>query len=424
MIDILFIFFTNLLDFGILYKYLQCFNVKRKFSRHTRVGLLVLCITVLSLVNQCGNPTLNLLFSISMMYLYSLSFSFPLSCHVVLPALYIGLGFVTELIGLLLLRSLNEYIPPEFAYKISVLLCEIIRYLLVFIICQSWRIQLTPLSFNIGCLLFSISISSVAIICISIYIAHTHNISTGNLLCMVIIFMVLLSNALTFTVFHKLVCLMQKNHKNELILQEAKAKECYYTEVEINNKNIQKMKHDMKNRLLGICALAESNGDFNNELKKIVGELEFNDKKIYTSNEIFNTILNTKLHVAERHDIKTSISVMIPRRLNLDYSDAGILIGNLLDNAIEACQGLSRDERWVSVTANYRNHMLILKICNGKKHAPVILSKSSKANPRNHGIGVQSVKNVVEKYNGMIEFEDRGQQFEVSAVLYGISIIS
>lgn len=423
MIEILFVFFINALDFGILYKYLQCFSVKRKFSSHTRVGLLVLCVTVVSLVNQCANPTLNLLFSISMIYLYSFSFSYPLSCYLVLPALYVGLGFVTELIGLLLLRSLNEYVPLELTYKISVILCEIIRYLLVFIVCQSWRIQLTSLSFDIGCLLFSIAISSVTIICITIYMASTNNASLGNLLCMSIIFMVLLSNALTFTVFHKLVCLMQENYKNEMILQEAKAKERYYAEVAANHRNVQKMKHDMKNRLLGICALVESNEDFKNELQKIVGELEYNDKKIYTSNEIFNTILNNKLHIATEDDIKTTVSIMIPRRLNLDYSDAGILIGNLLDNAIEACKKLPKDNRWISVTMNYRNHMLILEMCNGKKHAPVMLNKSSKNDPFNHGFGIQSVKKVVEKYNGTIDFEDKGQQFEVSAVLYGLSNI-
>lgn len=422
--DILFVLFTNTLDFGILYKYLQTFSVKRKFSSSTRVGMFVLCITVLSLIKQCGIPILNLLLTVSMIYLYSLSFSYPLSCHILLPALYIDLGFVTELIGLLLLRSLNEYIPLEPTYRLSVLLCEIIRYLLVLIICQSWKIQLAPISLNIGCLLFSSSISSVAIICIVIYMTRTYNTSTSNLFYVSIIVMVLLSNALTFAIFHKLVSLMQKNHKNELMLQEAKAKEQYYTEVKTNTKNIEKIKHDMKNRLLGICALAESNKDFSNELKKIVGELEYNDKKIYTSNEIFNTILSNKLYIAKQHGIKTSIAIMVPRRLNLDCSDAGILIGNLLDNAIEACEKVSKENQWISVTLNYRNHMLILKICNGKKHIPVTLNKSSKADSCNHGIGIQSVKRVVEKYNGVIEFEDKGQQFEVSAILYGISIIS
>ena len=211
---------------------------------------------------------------------------------------------------------------------------------------------------------------------------------------------------------------MLKNHKNKLMLQEATAKEQYYKEVEKNNKNIQKIKHDLKNRLLGIAATPVSNQELDNEIKKIFEELEYSDKQIYTSNTIFNTVLSNKLYIANVKFIKTSVRVMIPSKLNIDYSDTGILLGNLLDNAIEACEKIEPKERSLSVIIIYKNHSLIIIICNSKENKPALLSKSSKPDYERHGFGIQSVKNVVEKYGGVIEFIDKGNQFEVSAVLY------
>lgn len=106
--------------------------------------------------------------------------------------------------------------------------------------------------------------------------------------------------------------------------------------------------------------------------------------------------------------------------MNLDYSAAGILLGNLLDNAIEACSKLEEPKRWITVNIIYKEHTLILKISNSKEIKKVDITLSSKRHYKRSGIGIHSVTSVVEKYNGTIEFLDLGEAFEVSAVLYGV----
>lgn len=418
MINFLFYFLINFLDLGILYKYLHYFTSKRKYNCCVNRTLYITCVIILTTINLYDNPLFNLLFSFTIVYVYSSSFILTRFTRLLLPALFFGLGFVTEPLGLLLLRVFNGYIPNDINYKIAVVLCEIIRFILILGIVQSWRLQFDMLPINIVLLLFLIPVLSVAIGCIAIYISTIQENILGNILCIFIIFMLLLSNVLTFTIFQKFGNLMLKNHKNKLMLQEATAKEQYYKEVEKNNKNIQKIKHDLKNRLLGIAATPVSNQELDNEIKKIFEELEYSDKQIYTSNTIFNTVLSNKLYIANVKFIKTSVRVMIPSKLNIDYSDTGILLGNLLDNAIEACEKIEPKERSLSVIIIYKNHSLIIIICNSKENKPALLSKSSKPDYERHGFGIQSVKNVVEKYGGVIEFIDKGNQFEVSAVLY------
>ena len=75
---------------------------------------------------------------------------------------------------------------------------------------------------------------------------------------------------------------MNNNYKNELLLQEANAKEQYYRQIEENNKIIQKIKHDLKNRLLALYAIEKNSIVFQNEFKKLLGELDSKENKIYT----------------------------------------------------------------------------------------------------------------------------------------------
>ena len=415
-----FICLTNCLDFGILEKYLQCFSQERKIGRYKLIFLFLFCTIITSIVNTYKNPTINLLCSICMIYLYSLSFSYSRLYYIILPILYIGLGFVSEPIGFLLTLRLGTQISTEISFYISVLICEFIRYLLVRAICHSWAIQLPNLSKQMSLLLFLIPLSSVFISCMAIYLTGTYDNLTGNALCLAIILLVLLTNILTFAIFHKLSIVIADNYKNELLLQEAKMKEQYYREIEAGNKKVQEIKHDLKNRLIALCAIEKANVDLKKEFQKIIGELDEGEKTIYTANIIVNTILNNKLRNAQKRHIVTEASVLVPKQMNLDYSAAGILLGNLLDNAIEACEKIEASKRWIVVNIIYKEHTLILKICNSKEIKKANITLSSKRHYNQSGIGIHSVTKVVEKYNGTIEFLDLGDSFEVSAILYGI----
>lgn len=419
MIDLLYSLFINIVDFYIIHMFLDSFSTGRKCPRYLRNSLLILCTLTITKVNLYGNPDMNLAVTCILIYLYSLTFRYPRFYYLTLPMLYIGLGFVTEPIWLLLIRNMECYVSSAAAYNISVFLCELIRALMSYGVCQGLNMHLPTFSPPFYLLMFMLPVSSVTAGCIAIHMVWIYNTPTGNRLCLAVILIILLSNTLTFTIFHKLGILTLESKRNTILLHEAKAKEEYYMEVERNNRNVQEIKHNLKNRLLG--ALAEKGDCLSGELKKILGELECSDQKIYTSNIIFNTILNNKLSTAcKSMQIDTEISVLIPQRLRLDYSDVGILLGNLLDNAVEACAKIPPSKRRIEVTINYKNYMLILKIRNSKENRPVAQGRSSKKDNRKHGFGTSSVKKTAEKYDGMVEFIDEGYWFEASVILYGI----
>ena len=102
--------------------------------------------------------------------------------------------------------------------------------------------------------------------------------------------------------------------------------------------------------------------------------------------------------------------------------DIGVLYGNLVDNAVEACSKVPEGQRFVKIENKYQSGILLLIITNSKTGKKNKSLKTTKKDNIRHGHGVQSVRKVVEKYNGTVSFTDKGDIFEVSAMLYGIEV--
>jgi sensor histidine kinase YesM len=93
-----------------------------------------------------------------------------------------------------------------------------------------------------------------------------------------------------------------------------------------------------------------------------------------------------------------------------------------VDNAVEACSKVPEGQRFVKIENKYQSGILLLVITNSKTGKKNKSLKTTKKDNIRHGHGVQSVRKVVEKYNGTVSFTDKGDIFEVSAMLYGIEV--
>ncbi|UZT06167.1 GHKL domain-containing protein [Clostridium sp. LQ25] len=105
------------------------------------------------------------------------------------------------------------------------------------------------------------------------------------------------------------------------------------------------------------------------------------------------------------------------KETNINSEDLGTILGNLLDNAIEACYFVEDGERKIDLNIYNRNNSIIISIINTKKHEES-LEKTWKSDKLNHGIGLKSVKKLVDKYNGAMNDEDKGEIYEVNIILW------
>lgn len=219
-----------------------------------------------------------------------------------------------------------------------------------------------------------------------------------------------------------LVELFTSKEQASLIEQE---KEYYQKEAVIIQKKqelVRQFRHDWKNRLQILNEIAE-HGNLT-ELKKYLAELELRTKEqemfSNTGNLIIDSIINSKLQDAKEMGIEVKASVILPETIELNTDDMVVIFGNLLDNAIEACEKVNFS-KYIKLFMSYEEGCIIISIKNSfdqiinKVRGEFITRKKDKVL---HGIGIKSVENTIEKYNGIIEFNSEGKEFSVDIMIY------
>ncbi len=212
----------------------------------------------------------------------------------------------------------------------------------------------------------------------------------------------------------------QTNAEKTALLVDRMQLELYSTQLSDFEKQYQEMKqirHDMKNHLQCISALLEQNDteraqDYVNDMMQ--NKLKFGYAAIKTGNRVVDVIANTKLSQCSEEGIRTAVNIS-SFTLEMDDVDICIILGNLFDNAIEACRKLEGD-RFVCFEMGQHKGYVKLVIQNSAsgsvlKHNPKL--RTTKAESNLHGVGLRSVKNTVEKYGGMVDLYDKPNGFAV-----------
>lgn len=202
----------------------------------------------------------------------------------------------------------------------------------------------------------------------------------------------------------------------------------HYKELYQYQYEIRKYQHDTKNRLIGLLALLEDKSyeDAILAVKKELDLINDNTNNVVNSNNpILDAVLLSKIKTASNYQIKIEPKITIGEPLNVDAIDLSILIGNAIDNAIEASQQVS------SIILNPTIKIKILSLVEQisieitnpvKENVNTSKLKSNKNNKYFHGLGIQSMRSIVSKYNGEIFFSCQDYQFNVNIILANIRI--
>ena len=109
--------------------------------------------------------------------------------------------------------------------------------------------------------------------------------------------------------------------------------------------------------------------------------------------------------------------INIPGDVEFFDGDFGTLLSNLVDNAIEACEKVVPERRYINLIIKVVEENMFIHIENSKVSAPVDINVSTKDNPDSHGIGVARVKEIFDKYDGKVKFDQEEDRFVVKGFL-------
>lgn len=206
----------------------------------------------------------------------------------------------------------------------------------------------------------------------------------------------------------------------KMLQMKVKAMEEQYREMLKSRKIV----HDMKNHLLALKKYTQEQDwkgleEYLNELSQDM--LDYN-YQIWTGNHMLDMILNQKEKEAEKQ--KTQMQISTEVFTTLPFSDREIisLFGNLLDNALEACEQIKEGERWIHIKMKKKNQLLYIEIVNAAKNTGIQTDEnfvSKKKDGVLHGYGMKNIRDIVEQYNGMFQCKSQEDRFEVVITIYG-----
>ncbi len=142
---------------------------------------------------------------------------------------------------------------------------------------------------------------------------------------------------------------------------------------------------------------------------------------VWTGDETADYLINSKAAAAEADGIRFQAQVEFPRRTNIRSVDLCAILGNLLDNAIEAARQVPDPSgRTVALTIRRIHQMLVIKVENSFSSVPVQENgelKTTKTEGGLHGWGLKSAQTAAEKYDGMVQAGVSGEVFRAVATL-------
>ena len=137
-----------------------------------------------------------------------------------------------------------------------------------------------------------------------------------------------------------------------------------------------------------------------------------------TGNTGVDAILNAKLSIALKKGIELNFKAQVPQNLAVSDIDLCVILGNLIDNAVEACEKVAEPERFLRLYIGVFKKQLYVSVSNAttetvrKLDAAYISSKRG-----NHGHGLKRIDRVVEKYGGYVNRQNEPGVFATEILL-------
>lgn len=194
-----------------------------------------------------------------------------------------------------------------------------------------------------------------------------------------------------------------------------------------NYKSLEILRHDLKKHLKFLTILVKENkiDEIEKYLENISEEVKLDKKfNINSGNIVIDSILNFKFQEILNNNIKLKYNILIPNNLKLNDFDMVCLLENLIDNIIEANLKISNiNERYATINIEYKKKALRILTQNNYNNINLDSKNNivtSKKDNLKHGIGLKSIRKIVDKYYGKLNINMYDNKFEIEIILFNI----
>lgn len=234
--------------------------------------------------------------------------------------------------------------------------------------------------------------------------------------------MALICALLTVITLDKLIKENDLRQRELLLTQQLNIQTRHYRDLQIQFKNTRLFKHDINNHLICIKNLI-ANGDIESTeeyLKRITQSLESLNLKVNTGNPFADAVISEKYNISIHKNIDFKCNAKIPEDIKIDPFDLCVIIGNALDNAIEACEKITdgKIKKYIHITSTLKKSFIVFEIKNSMEgYIDKDHMSTDKGDPINHGLGFLNIESIADKYFGTIYIENSENMFVLNIML-------
>ena len=226
---------------------------------------------------------------------------------------------------------------------------------------------------------------------------------------------------LIYSVVSQLVLEQQKIIELQTRNHQLSTQTLQYGKLQDKITEARRAKHDVRHHITLMKKYLEDkdydalNEYLNNYQKSIPDEHIF-----FCENSAVNAILSYFSEQARTFGITYTVSASIPKQISISETDLSILFGNLLENAIDACNAQSGEDKKIIVRAKTDNHSLCVTIDNTFSGSLDIDQEGHFVSSKHEGLGLgtESIKSIAEKYGGVCQFEANNGMFYASVMCF------
>lgn len=264
--------------------------------------------------------------------------------------------------------------------------------------------------------ILTISISSLYII-ITLVDSQMDVIKSSIIISLLFVIIVLI-----FYLYDGLMSSAEMKIEKSMLEQERRYYANEFQLMKSSVENTAALKHDMANHIGTIGSLISKNEvskalDYIFQLERYT---DFDNKYVDSGNLVIDSILNYKLDRAKSIGADIHTNIRVPSDLELESFDMTSILGNLLDNSIEALEKL-KENKVLCVSIKYERGVLIIHIKNtfdGNVSNDDNGLTTSKEDKYNHGLGLKNIEATLQKYHGLLKYDYTDKLFKADVLMY------
>lgn len=428
MVGVVMVLLTESLFAYVMYEYFKIF-FERKNIKGIFLYIYLISVLVQFVLRYVPDNMAYIRLITTILFLFTISFFYigGMGEKIVFSLLYVAMGMFGEaLVGCAVLafgmgREKQGDIWGIVTYLIMLIIIKILQWFFKneMIHELSWKTNLKMMLLPIGSMFLAHRI---------FYAQYEMGIKGFYPNTILSILILLGLNVIVFNIYIQLSENLELQRKNAIYEKEFQLLERNMHEKESMMQEIRVKRHDLKHQMLNLLTLLQKGeyGKLESDMKQMAELESLNGLFVVnTQNSIIDSFVNNQYAVAKEKGIDFRAKIDVPAELPFAGEDLCVILGNALDNAIEACERGQVSKPWISIKLIYDGANLLMTLENSfdgtirknKKGMQI----SRKTNSQQHGIGTYSIQRVVQKYHGYYHVEVTEKEYHLEIILYSQS---